>query len=416
MSPVRRRMQLALFGVLALVLAGASAAGVYRMHRAPAGVSLPVAPVREGEFLVVVESRGELKATRSVQIIAPLAPDLRVAWMAPGGTVVKEGDPVIRFDPSSVQQQVAERKAALEQAQATLDQSTAQEQVTLEQDKRDLNDARNHLEYVRLEASKKDILSRIQGEENKVDLSVAEQRLKVLDAGEKAHEVSSKARVASLTRQRDQARDLLELTEQRIGEMEVKAPLGGVLVLNNNYSQGWVNAKPFQVGDQVWPGAILGEIPDLSTLGMEGQIEETDRGKVEPGLPARVSIDSLPELTLPGHIESISPLTELSVAGWPPTRSFRALARIEQPDPRLRPSMSGKLDVVTRRIPKALSIPAKALFSREGKPVVFVAGASGYQLTPVEIVAKNPDEVAISGVSAGAMVTLTDPEAKEAKP
>ena len=35
--------------------------------------------------------------------------------------------------------------------------------------------------------------------------------------------------------------------------------------------------------------------------------------------------------------------------------------------------MNGGMDIVIDRIPKAISIPAKAVFTRDGKPVVFVA-------------------------------------------
>ena len=374
-----------------------------------------MAPVRHGDFLAVVRCRGELTAAHSVQIVAPVVPNLRIVWTAPAGVPVNAGDAVVRFDPSSAQQQLAEKQAGLEQAQATLEQALAQERITLQQDSRDLYDARFDVENARLEASKAEIVSRIQGEENKVDLAVAEEKLKVLKAAAELHTASSKAKIASLTRLRDQGRSDVELFQQRIEQMILKAPLSGILVFNPNYAQGWINAKPFQPGDQVFPGAVLGEIPDLNSLEMEGQIEEIDRGRIDVGKEARVALDSLPELALTARIDRISPLTELSVAGWPPTRTFRAYARIEHADPRLRPAMNGRLDVVTRRIPDALSIPAKALFTRAGKPTVYVAAANGYQATEIEIQARNPDEVAITGVAAGAMVALVDPEKKEQK-
>jgi len=385
------------------------------MRRVQAGASLPVAPVRQGDFLVIVRCRGELTAARSIQIVAPLVPNLRIVWTAQAGVPVKIGDPVVRFDPSNAQQTLAEKQAALAQAQATLDQAVAQERITLQQDTRDLYDSQYEVNYAKLEASKTEIVSRIQGEESKVDLAVAEEKQKVLQAAADLHAASSKAKIASLTRLRDQATADVELFQHRIDQMEVKAPIGGILVFDPNYTQGWINAKPYQAGDQVFPGAVLGEIPDLSSLEMEGQIEETDRGRVDPHLPARVAVDSLPELALAAHVARISPLTELSVAGWPPTRTFRAFAEIEHPDPRLRPAMNGHLDVITSRIPGALSIPSKALFTRAGKPIVYVAGADGYHAAEIEIQARNPDEVAIKGVPAGTMVALVDPEKKEKK-
>jgi len=55
------------------------------------------------------------------------------------------------------------------------------------------------------------------------------------------------------------------------------------------------------------------------------------------------------------------------------------------------------------------------VFTRDGKPVVFVAEHGTYRPAVVQLLARNPDEVAVSGLKAGAMVALSDPEKKEAK-
>ena len=60
------------------------------------------------------------------------------------------------------------------------------------------------------------------------------------------------------------------------------------------------------------------------------------------------------------------------------------------------------MDIVVNRIPNAISIPAKALFTRDGKPMVYVASQGHYRPVEVEVQARNPDEVAITGVPAGA--------------
>jgi multidrug efflux pump subunit AcrA (membrane-fusion protein) len=196
--------------------------------------------------------------------------------------------------------------------------------------------------------------------------------------------------------------------------MELKAPLTGLINFLPNYSQGWMNAKPFKVGDQAWPGGGLAEIPDLNTLEMEGKIEEIDRGRLTVGQEARVRIDSIPELTFAARLDAVSPLTEQAFE-FPPTRSFRGYARIEKADSRLRPSMNGSMDVVVNRIPKAISVPAKAVFTRNGKPVVYTPADGGYRPEIIEVLARNPDEVAISGIREGTRVTLVEPEQKEAR-
>jgi len=80
------------WGILALVLVLSSIVGValYRQRRVQAAGNLPSAPAREGEFLVMVRCRGELKASRSVQITAPVnVPELRIVWLAAAGGAIE---------------------------------------------------------------------------------------------------------------------------------------------------------------------------------------------------------------------------------------------------------------------------------------------------------------------------------------
>jgi HlyD family secretion protein len=152
----------------------------------------------------------------------------------------------------------------------------------------------------------------------------------------------------------------------------------------------------------------VAEIPDLATLEIEGKIEEVERGRVTEGADTRIRIDSLPELRISARLRSVSALTQMSF-DWPPTATFRGFAPIENPDPRLRPGMSGTMDVVVRRFPGARIVPSKALFTRDGEPVVFVQQDAVQRAVRVEVVARNQDEVAVNGVEPGMMVTLVEP-------
>src|SRR6185436_13514091 len=125
-------------------------------------------------------------------------------------------------------------------------------------------------ERAKLEVSKAEIVSALQAEESKIELGLAEQKMGLEQAKGKLNDTSNEAKVASLQRARDKAKDELELTEYRLSQMELEAPITGLINYMPNNSQGWMNAKPFKVGDQVWPGAAVAEIPDLETLEMGG--------------------------------------------------------------------------------------------------------------------------------------------------
>src|SRR5260370_10544138 len=140
---------------------------------------LPAAGGRQGDFLVLIRCRGELKAERSVQISAPMVPNLRIAWMTPPGATVKQDDTIVKFDSSSAKATLMQKEAALRQSQATLDQTLAQSTITSQQDKTDLADANYTVERARLEASKQEIVSRLQGESTKIDYGAAQHKLTI---------------------------------------------------------------------------------------------------------------------------------------------------------------------------------------------------------------------------------------------
>src|SRR6478752_3159088 len=129
-----------LAGVAALGAAGWMGVNKYRGTQTTS--ELPVAEAREGEFLAIIRCRGELRAGRSAQIYAPVVPNLRIAWMAGSGEAVEKGAPVIRFDSTTVEQQLVQKEAQLKQSQASLDQEVAQVRIDADRDQSELVDAR----------------------------------------------------------------------------------------------------------------------------------------------------------------------------------------------------------------------------------------------------------------------------------
>ena len=409
MTVSTRAIRRAAAAVLVLAIVGGGSMAWSRLRGRDAGPALPVATARKGEFVVVVRCRGDVQASRSVALYAPIVPNLTIAWMAPEGEPVAEGSPVIRFDSSSAQQQLLQKEATLAQARATLDQALAQARITAEHDQSDLRDAAFAVETAKLKTVDNEFVSRIEAQQATIDLGIAEQKRRVQEANVALHAAADKSRIASVTRQLQQAQADVDLTRSRIARMEIRAPLSGFVVFVSNNNQGPLSAQPFKVGDNVFSGMNLAEMPDMSSLVMDAKVEEIDRGRIASGNAVKVRIDALPELTIDATLDRISPLTELG-AEWPPVRSFRAYAALRQPDGRIRPGMNGTMDIVVKRIPDAISIPAKAVFTRKGQPTVYVVTGGRYQAVNVQLLARNPDEVAVSGIAEGSIVTLADPE------
>jgi len=338
--------------------------------------------------------------------------DLRIAWMTPASERVVEGASLIRFDSSTAERDLIQRRAAAEKARAGLDKEIAEAKSAAEHDRHDLNDARLAVELAQLDTADSDFVARLDAERHRIDLGVARQKLKQLEAEVAEREASRESKLASLRRQLEAAEMWVRLVEGQIERMDIHAPISGfpIYTANRNSLAAQVSGatQPYRVGDQVPAGMNLATIPDLSSLLIDASVEEIDRGRMRVGDEVIVRIDALPEVSIPARLTTISPLAEISLDSR--GREFHVYAALgSRGDERIRPGMNGTLDVVIKRIPSATIVPAKALFTRRGKPTIYAVSSDGFKPIEVEVLARNPDEVAVKGVSANARVATVDP-------
>jgi multidrug efflux pump subunit AcrA (membrane-fusion protein) len=213
---VKRLRSIVTFLLVAGILGG-TGVWLYRTRQVQAKSDLPSAEARRGDFQVIVRCRGELVAVRSVQLTAPFnVPGLQIIWQAPANSEIAQGDVVVRFDSSAARALLREKEAGLKQAEATLEQAIAQARMTAEQDRLDLTAASVEVERGKLEASKQEIVSKLQGEQSRIDLGMAEEKLRVAQAAVELHQKSDASKIASITRQRDKAQADIDILARGI--------------------------------------------------------------------------------------------------------------------------------------------------------------------------------------------------------
>jgi HlyD family secretion protein len=414
----RRWRYLAILGILTLLGVG----GVMAYHLNRRVPDLPNEEVKFGEFLDYVQVRGELKALKSIVLTAPArAGDLQIVKLLKSGTLVKKGDTIVQFDTANLAGQLNERKSALRQADAEIRRTLAQGRLQDEQNVTLVMQRKYDVERAGLEASKQEILSKIDGEKNKLLLSNAEQRQVETDqkvvsdregyaADTAANQVSRKAEEYEVTE-----------TERRLSEMTLRAPIDGMVTLLPNFRNrsgfGFgSNAPEFKEGDKTYPHAAIAELPDLSTLRVSARIDETDRGRIKVGNTVRVTVDALPDKELEGVVAEISTLARNDFSTWPPPKNFDVVVTLNQLDPRLRPGMSASVRVLVEQVPNSRMINPEALFQRGRQYVVFVLKKNNYTPSVVQVLRRTKGQLVISGnLKKGDRVALQDPEAVEGK-
>ena len=408
-----------LLGVVGLLAAGGGVAAVRMARSAP---TLPTAEVTRGEFSDYVKIRAEVKAKKSVTLVAPLirgeGGDPQILKLAKTGAMVKKGDVVVEFDTAKLKDTLAQNRSELKQAEAEIAQARAQAKLQEEQDLTDLEKARYDVERARLDVSKAEILSKIDGEKNKLLLADAEQKSSQADEKLKSDRAKAKADITGKEQKREKAQFDVRLAEEDIAALTLRAPVDGMATILPNFrAGGWFRegAPPFKEGDRAWSGAGIVELPDLSTLRVNGRVEEADRGRLKLDQPVAVRIDAVPDKDFSARVIEISPLAKVDFAGgWPFPRNFDVTMQLEQADSRVRPGMSATARVAVEKLPDCILIPTEATFQKFGKTVAYAQHGSRFEERVIQISKRGEGQVVVvGGLKVGERVALKDPTAAQ---
>lgn len=407
-----RRNKIIGWSVTLLLLGGGGYAAYH--YAGVTEVQIATARVRRGDFLISVRARGEIRSTRSVILTAPQVPDPRIVRLAESGKPVKKGDVVIEFDTAQQEQFYLERATSVRTADSQIVQTQASHRIIDEQDAMSLMQAEYDLERAKLEASKAEILSEIEGAKNWINVGISEGNLSQVKTVIKAHKVTQQADIERLQQSKNKAVRDMERAKSYLSMMVVRAPIDGIVNILPNFRAGGSFGSmppPFKEGDRAWTGAAIAEIPDLSSMRVEMKLEEVDRGRIKLGQQVRVRVDAVADKEFQAELDWISPIAALTFRGpGMSEKNFPAYATLKNLDPRLRPGMSATAEIVIESHPNVLLIPARASFLHQGKPAVWVQRGQQFQIRPIEVGLRGENDIVVlKGLREGEVVALENP-------
>ena len=268
---------------------------------------------------------------------------------------VAAGDVLVRLDPEPYRLALAKADAEIDSARASVEQL----KVSLRETRADAKETENRLAYLEVQAKRQRELS--------------------------GRGVSSAARVEQADSEEQQARDRLSMLQQRIARVE--AALGGNpeqptdryaavrekqalrdrAALDLSYTEikapraGTVLNVRLQLGEQVKAQTPLFSLVADRRPWVEANFKETDLTYVTVGQKATVVLDMHPDITWEAEVESISPATGAEFAILPPQNASGnwvkvvqrlpvKLRLIERPgEPPLRAGMTAYVSIDTKR-------------------------------------------------------------------
>lgn len=175
------------------------------------------------------------------------------------------------------------------------------------------------------------------------------------------------------------ARDRLrqwEIPDSEIAKMEASGKQITELTIDSPMT-GYVTERAALPNMYVQPDTRLYTLADLSSVWVNAQVFQNDIGKVKPGDPADVTVDSYPGKIFHGRVDQILPQVDMN------TRTVRVRLVFANPGLLLKPGMF--VDVALKTpLGKALLAPASAVLQSGTKQIVFIDRGNG-ALVPKEV-------------------------------
>lgn len=260
--------------------------------------------IKTGAFIKTIPLTGSINAENSERFIVPTTPNWRIQikWMVKEGSVVKPGDPVVRFDTASLasenenikmnvrdkeeslvqkmsdynfqkfEQEVALKKSEIDLKKSAIDSSVPRGlESNFDYDKKQLNLKQSTQAFNDVKVEKQVKLGVLESEIKKLEIEIAEERAK------------------------------LEKNLKQIESLVLTARTSGaVMYANNPYED-----RKVAVDDSVFATMQVASIPDIDALQVEALMNETAVKSLRSGQKVNVRLDAYPNRVFTGVVKKV---------------------------------------------------------------------------------------------------------------
>ena len=265
-------------------------------------------PVETRDIVVSVQASGAIRPDTTVEVKSKASGEV-LQILAETGQLVNRGDMLVRIDPRIPQNTLSQAQAELEVARAQLQNAQSQKKRADE-----------------LFASK----------------SITEQE------HETAILAFANARAAVVRGQVS-----LDNARIQLADANVRAPITGTIIEKTVERGTLITSATGNVSG----GTVLLKMADLELVQVRTLVDETDIGKIQPGLAATVTVDAYPSRPFEGEVLKVEPLAEVQQN----VTMFPVLVRIQNRGGLLKPGMNTEVEIHVGRREGVLAVPNSAL-------------------------------------------------------
>ncbi len=372
---------------------------------------LPVYKTQSGPFREFLSINGILESESSVKISAPTVHGWRFTLikLIPEGSLVKKGDFIADFDVSDIKERIEAQEMDIENQYSELEdlkQSHEMKLYTLDDQLKNAEDTLkiNELTLTAMEYSSE--LSRkkaeIQVEKAKTGIEQAKRNINTQKLKNQIEIKKKQKRIKQVERQ-------LEKSKKDLVHYKVYAPANGIVIypLLGRHS----DRNKVQEGDVLHNGQTFGNLPDLSRMMVQLEINEVEINRIQKNLKVTIILDSYKEKTYTGYIKNISRIA-IQDSKNELIKNFDCYVKINETDiDHLKPGISAVCKITISTQDNAIAVPIESIFrNKNNEPVCFIKKSATIITKKVELGPRNENFIVVkSGLQQNDRVLLVYP-------
>jgi len=393
-SVVVRLLSLALLVTTPLTFASCSkTSGKAVDASTPRTVAVKAFVVEQKQIRRNVDSVGSLFALDEVTVSSEVEGRVEQV-LVDVGDHVSSGQTIVKVVPTELQLTLDQQKANLQQARARLGISENGE---------DLKDVRNAPEVKKAAADLADAEQKFkrakqlfeQGLLPKQSYDEAESRS---NAARAAYDLAVQA-VENLRGQLAQSKAATSLAQKKVGDSNIRAPFAGQ-----------VKERSVTQGQYLKVQTPVMVIVNVDPMRVRLKVPEKMAAWVKTGQEVSVTLEAYPGRTFTGKITRINPSVDQQ------TRAFEVEALIDNKESLLKPGFFVKATIPSNYVVDALFVPQDALLYVYGVYKVFVIDGNTVREREVKLGERSGDEVEIvEGLKQGERIAISTKSGQELK-
>ena len=369
--------------------------------------------IKRGNLEVIVNCKGEVKGEKYTEINLPdvicdeelHVYQFKIADAILEGKAVKKGDYIAKLDDSQLQTNMREIMQEKEKMDADLRNVILDSAVNLSQRREAINNAKLDLEYLKIDLEQSKYES--EAYQRKTQMNYQKAEIEV-DQIRRNYLLDRNRTKLQVTRYQDRVADRqkrIERYQTALAVTTLTTPEDGIVM----FAKDW-NGKAYGKDSQIniWR-PLIATLPDMSIAITETFVREIDISKIVMGDSVRITIDALPDKVFWGKVIKIANIGEDHQDF--DMKVFRVVIRFERSDKDMKPGMNANSDIIVASYRDQLLVPRKAIFAKNGKPVVYLKKAGNITEQEIEVVAENEQFSVVNKIiQEGDVVLLYQPQ------